>query len=238
MDYLVCPNGIELKADTAQGVIEGWASTFGNIDRGGDVVERGAFDAWAADVKAGHQPLPKITDAHVEAIGVWDQVEVRSKGLFVKGAPEQELTAGRETVIKATTDPPIYDSLSIGYRVRKGGSTWNNDPGVRHLTDLEVAEVAVLAFPMNPKARITRVKRDAIVACNTIREFEHLLRDAGFGREQAKLVALSGYAGLQELRDADGSEPNEDQLTQLVATMQGMAAGRLLASHWRLDREL
>lgn len=230
MDYLVCPGGIEIKADSPEGRIEGWASTFGNTDLGGDIVVKGAFDDWAADVKAGREPMPKITDRHDEAIGVWESIDVKSKGLFVKGSPEQKLTAGLEAVIRVTTTPPIYDSMSIGYRVRKNGAEFDNETGIRRLKALNVPEVAVLAFPMNPKARITRVKSEDIVGCNTIREFEHLLRDAGFGRGQAKAVASHGFPGLETLRDAGGSEPNEDELKQLVEQMQAIALGRLLAN--------
>lgn len=237
MDYLVCPGGIEIKADGPEGVIEGWASTFGNTDLGGDVVVKGAFDEWAADVKAGREPMPKITDRHEEAIGVWESIDIRGKGLFVKGAPEQELTAGREAVIRATATPPIYDSLSIGYRVRKGGSEFDPETGLRKLKALNVPEVAVLAFPMNPKARITRVKHEDIIGCKTIRELEHLLRDAGFGRGHAKVVASHGFPGLESLRDAGGSEASEDELRELVEITQRGVISQQLRTLQEMTRE-
>ena len=236
MDYLVCPGGIEIKADGPEGVIEGWASTFGNTDLGGDVVVKGAYDEWHADVKAGREPMPKITDGHdAAAIGVWQSTEIKAKGLRVTGAPNQDLLAGREAVIRATATPPIYDSMSIGYRIRrdaKGNLAAERDQrsGAYNLLGLNLPEVAVLAFPMNPKARITRVKSEDIIGCNTIRELEHLLRDAGFGRGQAKAVASHGFPGLESLRDASGSEASEDELKQLVEQMQAIALGRLLAN--------
>lgn len=203
------------------------ASTFGNRDRGGDIVVRGAFDGFVADVKAGREPLPRITDAHVDVVGVYDSLKVTSAGLIVEGAPNQDLQAGRDLMVKVSSTPAIYESASIGYRIKKDGAHWDEAKGVRMLTDLEVPEVALLAFPMNPKARIRSVK-DELIDVTTIRELEGCLREAGFSRLEAKVIAAYGYPGLQRAREAGErtglDDHNEDNLSASVKLLSDCVA--------------
>jgi len=114
--------------------------------------------------------------------------------------------------------------MSIRYRVRKGGSMWNEQTRIRHLKDIEVAEVAVLAFPMNPLARITRVKSSAIETIASIRDLEECLRDAGFSRREAKAIASHGFDGLN--RD-DSDAEQQAAIDRLVASAR--SAGGILS---------
>ena len=86
------------KAKAAQGVIEGFASTWGGLpDAYGDLVERGAF---AATLARHHEErsAPAMLWAHDPAriVGSWVHLAETPDGLQVKGPPNLNTTAGRD----------------------------------------------------------------------------------------------------------------------------------------------
>ncbi len=142
---------IEFKATVTAGLegrIEGLASIFGALDRGGDVVHKGAF----ATAKA---PIPMLDSHHPDApIGVWDEVTETPDGLQVKGRLLiQEVPRAAEVL--ALIEAGAMRGLSIGYIARKSARRAN---GVRDLTAVELVEISVVAVPMCPGADISAVK--------------------------------------------------------------------------------
>jgi phage head maturation protease len=80
--------------------------------------------------------------------------------------------------------------LSIGFRVPAGGASFGKS-GDRVLTEVDLAEVSVVALPANTNARITGVK--------SIRDFESVLRDElGFSAREARRLASGGWRALEE----------------------------------------
>ena len=130
--------------------IEGYASLFGAVDQGGDVVQPGAYALSLAALTAGGQSV-KMLWQHDPAcpIGVWDEVREDAKGLFVKGRLLDSTQKGREAA--ALIAAGALDGLSIGYRTRKAT---RNDKGQRLLNELELWEVSLVTFPMLPSARV------------------------------------------------------------------------------------
>ncbi|PRY26211.1 hypothetical protein CLV78_101306 [Aliiruegeria haliotis] len=130
--------------------IEGYASLFGRVDQGGDVVQRGAY---AASLKAlaGADRRVKMLWQHdpAQPIGVWDEVREDEKGLFVKGRILTDVDKGREAA--ALIDAGAIDGLSIGYRTKRAEK---GAGGKRLLHDLELWEVSLVTFPMLPEARV------------------------------------------------------------------------------------
>jgi len=71
----------ELKREPdTDGVFEGYASVFGVVDQGMDVVERGAF------AKSLGKRKVKMLWQHdtAQVIGVWDEIKEDERGLYVK----------------------------------------------------------------------------------------------------------------------------------------------------------
>ena len=66
--------------------IEGYASLFGDQDRGGDIVAPGAYGASLARL-AGEGRKVKMLWQHdpAQPIGIWDEVREDARGLWVKG---------------------------------------------------------------------------------------------------------------------------------------------------------
>ncbi len=200
----------ETKAVGRVGRIKGYASTFKNVDLGGDTVEPGAFTEWLGELKASGKRI-KMTDTHVEAIGDYDVAKEDEHGLYLEGEPLKGVRAAEETMIKAKAE--VYDSMSIGYRIKKGGFFYDDD-NVRHLTRLEIPETAILAFPMNPQASIVSAK-----GLNDIRNFEKFLRDAaGLSIKEAKTLLGGGWSALVILRDA--ADPELDGKEEFLAQLQ------------------
>ncbi len=135
---------------TDDAVIEGYASLFGQVDQGSDVVQRGAYRG-SLDRLARAGQRVKMLWQHdpAQPIGVWDEVREDDKGLWVKGRLLESTQKGREAaeLIRAGA----MDGLSIGYRTKRAVK---NDRGQRVLTELELWEVSLVTFPMLPSARV------------------------------------------------------------------------------------
>lgn len=130
--------------------IEGYASFFGEVDRGGDIVVKGAYAGSLAALAArGGQVKMLWQHDPAQPIGVWDEVREDARGLYVKGRILAEVAKGREAA--ALIGAGAIDGLSIGYRTVKAAK---DDKGRRLLNELELWEVSLVTFPMLPSARV------------------------------------------------------------------------------------
>lgn len=178
------------KALTADGVVEGIAAGFGNVDEGGDMILPGAFaEALPADGKA-RIPMLMYHDDRRPA-GVWTELRETDDGLQVKGRFALSTRQGKEAY--ALVKEGALSGLSIGYRSLKDSVK----DGVRLLEKLRLFEVSLVTVPMNERAVVTGVKgllEDGQLP--TLRQFERHLREAGFSKTQAVAVANKGLAAL------------------------------------------
>ncbi|WP_111735019.1 HK97 family phage prohead protease [Roseovarius amoyensis] len=159
-------------AVTDDSVIEGYASLFGSRDRGGDIVEKGAYARSLARLAAeGRQVKMLWQHDPAQPIGVWNEVREDDKGLFVRGQLLESVARAREAA--ALIAAGAIDGLSIGYRTIRAVK---NGEGRRLLRELELWEVSLVTFPMLPSARV-RAKGDPL-ADDALRELAAALRDA------------------------------------------------------------
>lgn len=130
--------------------IEGYASLFGAVDQGGDVVEPGAYGRSLEALTADGRSVKMLWQHDpTQPIGVWDEVREDGKGLFVKGRLLPDVARAREAA--ALIEAGAIDGLSIGYRTVQATK---DDMGRRRLKDLELWEVSLVTFPMLPEARV------------------------------------------------------------------------------------
>jgi HK97 family phage prohead protease len=154
-------------------VISGYASLFGTADRGGDIVQKGAYGASLARLsKEGRQVKMLWQHDPAQPIGLWEEVSEDARGLWVKGWLLDNVAKGREAA--ALIAAGAIDGLSIGYRTQKASK---NSKGQRLLTELELWEVSLVTFPMLPSARLT-AKEDALLP---LREAAAYLRNISRG---------------------------------------------------------
>jgi len=193
---------IDLKAASKGGVIEGYASRFGEIDRGGDMVMRGAYAASLARVKADGGSVKMLWQHNPEQpIGVWDEIHEDDQGLFVKGRLLTEVAKAREAV--ALIDAGAIDGLSIGYCTVK--CTTAQGGAVRVLEELDLWEVSVVTFPMQDSARIGGKSipeeiTEKLKAGGRLseREFEAMAKGLGCSNSQAERAARVHLKGQGE----------------------------------------
>lgn len=209
MENLLVP--MEIKAVSDEGTFKGYASIFGNVDLGRDVVEPGAFKQFHKTRDGKIITLYSHDSFNNLPIGKSD-VEQDEKGLKFEGqlVMDDPFVQRVHTHMKAGT----LDGMSIGYSVLPGGSEFTED-GIRKLKKLKLHEISVVVFGMNPKARVTAVK-SAAAGITTIREYEDFLRDAGFSNAQAKLLASGGFKAFQKHRDDGETELAAQNLLKAV----------------------
>lgn len=195
---------IKLYQDDEERKFEGYASTFGNIDRVGDVVEAGAF-AKSLDRHRDSKTMPAMLLHHdlKRPIGKWTSMVEDGKGLRVTGT----LTAGVRDADEAYAllKDGAINSMSIGYRVRD--EEYNSKTKTNHLKEIDLHEVSLVTIPANASALVSAVK-DADGELN-IRELELVLRDAGLSRREAKALLAEGFKALEvdeELIEEDFEE--------------------------------
>ncbi|WP_261193940.1 HK97 family phage prohead protease [Pseudoruegeria sp. SHC-113] len=154
-------------------VIEGYASLFGAVDQGGDVVEAGAYGACLADLAASGRRVKMLWQHDpTQPIGLWDEVREDARGLWVKGRLLTDVAKGAEAA--RLIEAGAIDGLSIGYRTKRAQK---NEGGGRRLIELELWEVSLVTFPMLPQARVG-AKGDAR-AQTGLMELADAIRDAG-----------------------------------------------------------
>jgi HK97 family phage prohead protease len=139
----------------ADGTFSGYASLFGKVDLGKDLVERGAF---ARSLKMRGAAGIRMLYQHdaSQPIGTWTEIREDSRGLFVRGRLTRAAALGRE--VHALMRAGALDGLSIGFRTVKA----QNDAatGVRRILEADLWEISVVTFPMLPGARVETVKSE------------------------------------------------------------------------------
>ncbi|SNS16445.1 prohead peptidase. Unknown type peptidase. MEROPS family U35 [Sphingomonas laterariae] len=129
----------------------GYAAIFDHVDRGGDVVRPGAF---ARAVRAGPKAVPLLWQHDPgRPIGRIEYLAEDRRGLRVIGRLSMADAAAREAAVALRAGS--VEGLSFGYRVRRSVDRTN-----RELMDLDLVEVSLVTFPMQPKARVHAVAGD------------------------------------------------------------------------------
>jgi len=129
---------------------EGYGSTFGNIDRGNDVVVKGAF------VESLKGRMPKLLWQHKMdmPIGVFVDAYEDEKGLYVKGKMPRDDKFVSDRIIPQMKIGSVND-MSIGFSIKDADYEKYNGANVRMIKSVDLYEVSLVTIPMNPEAAIT-----------------------------------------------------------------------------------
>ena len=161
----------EVKEIGDAGQFLGLASTFGNVDSTGDLVEHGAFTKTLQD-NNGETPILWAHDP-AAIVGVGRMRETQ-QGLEIHGQlvlDSNEPAQRAYSLMKAGA----VKGLSIGYDAVR--HVIKN--GVRILQEVKLYEVSLTAFPMDGSALVTAVKQvDNSGALRAIKELRALLKKA------------------------------------------------------------
>lgn len=200
IEYTSC-GLLELKFDGGGDAVtgmrfEGYGAVFGNVDKGGDLIEPGAFATYLSDIQQGKQEWPAMLSQHggmgltaqdMTPVGVWHDLAEDGKGL--KTAGEFADTArGVELYKLGKMKPrPAISGLSIGYIAKESVPRTQPDEPRRRLKRIDLIEISPVTFPMNGKARIDAVKSLENIA--SLADAEAFLRDVG-GLSKSQAVAF------------------------------------------------
>jgi HK97 family phage prohead protease len=191
---------------TKDGKIEGYGSLFGIVDKGGDIVVKGAYSASLERRRARSEKVKMLWQHDPsQPIGIWDEVIEDDKGLIVKGRILDQVAKGREA--KALMEAGALDGLSIGYRTIRADY---KDTGERQLLEVDLWEVSLVTFPMLPEARasvklegLDEVKEKLVAGDRlTVRQFEALAKGLGLSNTQAERAARVHLKGQGEPAEA------------------------------------
>jgi HK97 family phage prohead protease len=152
--------GFEIKAsDEEKGIIEGYAATFGNIDRHGDIIAPDSF-------KGGRSKIP-IFALHRsdKAVGV-GYVQEDEKGLKIKMKlavdSDSDILRERAKEYHALVKEGIIEKMSVGMIIKEREWVERAIDGrkrpIRMIKKADLVEVSLVPIPANDKARITSVK--------------------------------------------------------------------------------
>lgn len=205
---------LDVKAVGDDGYFEGYAAKFSNIDLGGDIIVKGAFSEWLAELKASSGKLPPVLWQHDmgKPIGKTLEIYEDDNGLYVKGQlSTTQLAMDARTLAK----DGVLQGMSIGYWVKD--YTRDQESGVYLLKKLKCYEYSFVTLPMNPEAEFTDIK--SIDALETVRDCETYLRDVGsMSSRQAKRFISIIKNGRDDQDDKD--QELASKLKQLAQRME------------------
>ncbi|SDP92453.1 hypothetical protein SAMN05428967_4464 [Phyllobacterium sp. YR620] len=213
---------LQVKDLSEDGTFEGYGSVFGNVDSYGEKVMPGAFvESLARHKREGSNVLMLWQHNADEPIGVWEDLAEDAKGLWGKGRFLLDIQKAREVYTLAKHK--AIGGLSIGYREVET----EPDGNTRLLKKLELYEISPVSFPANRRARIEGVKSERMEEIARrfrdgdpmpIKDFEEVLREAGFPKSMATAIASHGYA--KAIRsESEGSQAND--ATALLKALRG-----------------
>jgi HK97 family phage prohead protease len=202
VDYKSQPT--EFKADAKQGLLEGYASRFGNSDSYNDIVRPGAFAKTISEranrIKVLYQHNP------YEPIGKPVEMREDTTGLYTVSRISK--TPLGEDVLTLAGDG-VLSEMSIGYDTIK--EAINQETGTRELLELRLWEYSPVTFAANDLAVITGVKSPEEL--DPILERVKFLRERGL--KEGRVLSQRNFSRLQTIVEelqallAD-AEPSKD----------------------------
>jgi len=151
-----------LSRNKEEGIVEGYASVFGNIDSFGSVIQKGAFQQtlqkglsrikvlWNHDPD---QPIGKVLSAHED-----------EKGLFVRFKLSLAVQKARD--IFSLIQDGVIDAMSFGFAIQEDAM----EQGVHVIRRVDLWDVSPVTFPANTKAQITAARFDDPLETQTLQE--------------------------------------------------------------------
>ncbi len=202
------------------GFFSGYLAVFNNIDSHGDVIRKGAFlktiEEWNSKGK-----YPAIFWNHDpdEPIGVFTLMREDEKGLYVEGRLLiSDIVRAKSTY--ALMKVKAIDGMSIGYITIQ--ATHDPQTMIRELLELELVEGSIVAFPSNPNSLISSVKSKLQEGeLPSLPEFEKFLRESGFSKTQATVIASKGLRHL--LSESEGENEKANSISNALNILRGIS---------------
>lgn len=208
-------------AGDGEGKFTGYGSVFGVTDSYNEIVAPGAFAESLNELAGKGRSVPILWQHRSgEPIGIYTSLSEDAQGLKVEG----ELLIEDDPLAKrawAHMKRGSISGLSIGYYVRE--STFDEKTRIRTLTKLDLLEISLVTFPANEEARIDAIKMKlAHGSLPDLPEFEKFLREAGFSKTQAAVIANRGIAHLLR-SESEGAGEKRAEIDRINAMLDGFS---------------
>lgn len=180
---------------------KGYASTFGNVDEVGDIIEAGAFAKSIQERGPEGTKQIKVLWQHNEPLGMPTVMVEDSKGLYVEGKISK--TRLGDEALELMRDG-VVDRMSIGFSIPQGKAYYDEAMGVRKIKEVKLFEFSPVTFPANELAVVTGVKNLELI--------RQLANGGELSQEEMKALA-DILPQLQALVDAGAEMKVELNLT-------------------------
>lgn len=182
---------VDFELDEAKWEVEMYASIFGNVDSGNDIVEKGAF---AKTIKERFpKNLIKAFWRHREPFGVCKHIEEDSTGLLTV-TKVSKTSANKDRMI--LIQDKAVDRASIGYDIVKFER--DNDEDEMHLKELKLYEYSPVPIAMNEETSILGMK-SPVEVYNLLQAFEREYLAGGKDMKISKKVESAMVKKIKSL---------------------------------------
>ena len=188
-------------------IFEGYASTFGNVDLGDDVIAQGAFTKTLLAT-----PEVPILWQHQMSNPIGMSFELREdlQGLYVKGRLPK---ADRDVYGKVIPQMKVgsIKEMSIGFFTKESDY---KEGGIRVIKEIELFEISLVTKAMNPQALVSSFK-----SMDSLKDVEQSLKEMGLSNTEAKTL-ISKVKEFSIQRDAEEKQVQreaEEKATILTA---------------------
>ena len=218
-------------------IFEGYASTFGNVDLGDDIVKQGAF---LESLKLNPQ-VPILWQHKMgEPIGISIELREDNKGLFVKATLPK-----RDTMVSGRVMPQMevgsIREMSIGFFIKEFSK--NTDTGIRTLEKIALFEISLVTKAMNPQATVNDFKSFKEAEVKSLKDIETFLKEGGMSNNEAKSL-ISNVKEFSNERDAHEKAQRDAEKLELEAETEAEAKaaeevkGNILKKLQKTEREI
>jgi len=188
---------LELKGTaTDSGRFTGRAAVYNAIDQGGDKILPSAF---AASLQKRGNVRPLLWSHNPEDVIGTGTFTDGTDALQIDGALDLNVARAKEAL--SLMKSGAVSGLSIGFMLPQDG--YSMEGSTRVLKTIDLIETSLVAFPMQDAARVMSVKS----SIGTLRDFERFLREAGWSKREAMLLASGGWKSMS-------SDSPEDELLE------------------------
>jgi len=215
------------KSDLSKGQFVGVATSFGNEDFEGDVIDKNAFDESLAMFEK-TDSMPGMFFNHFRLglqVGEWLEMKKTNRELVMKGQLwvkgmelDREPSPEAEQIRNAfLSKGPKGLSIGGGIDLSKKDAIELKEVGrgekrrlIRIIKRAVLDEVSPVSFPANGKARIKMVKSSDL----TIRMAEDALMSSGFSAAEAKTILAKGFDGFKRDAESQSKRDARDPITK------------------------
>lgn len=146
----------EIKELQEDGTFNGYASTFGNVDRVNDIVVKGAFKNSLKNKNPREDIKFLLQHDRVKPLGFFTKIVEDDVGLYIEGKFLLDIDYANQAYI--LTKNKVLNTFSIGFKTISSHEGIKDEVYVRNLDEVDLFEISLVFVPANPQAKLIAIK--------------------------------------------------------------------------------